>query len=376
VSQTHPVVSSPPEYVFTPKARAESPIYLNKVCMPFATVILPPIIACWIGLILTGRIKIFAEKRSLLDHPNRRSSHSSPVPRGGGLAIVITVFGYLIVAGILGQLDWNIVIGMGGGGLAVAGVGWADDIRSLSASVRLVVHFAAATWAVQWIGGFPSLNTGEAVVRMGFGGSVLAVIGLVWAINLFNFMDGIDGIAAIETISIGMLGGVLFLLRGDSQWAPLSFVLAAAALGFLKWNWSPARIFLGDVGSGFLGFMIGAIAISSERSGSVPFLVWAILFAAFIVDATVTLFRRIPRGDWRHAHRSHAYQRAVQSGLSHARVSLGFAGFNLFLGLLAVMAVRHPGLTVALLLAAVASGLAMYLLIERMEPFNADDVTQ
>jgi Fuc2NAc and GlcNAc transferase len=344
--------------------------------MPFATVILPPIIAFWIGLILTGRIKIFAEKRSLLDHPNRRSSHSSPVPRGGGLAIVITVFGYLIVAGILGQLDWNIVIGMGGGGLAVAGVGWADDIRSLSASVRLVVHFAAATWAVQWIGGFPSLNTGEAVVRMGFGGSVLAVIGLVWAINLFNFMDGIDGIAAIETISIGMLGGVLFLLRGDSQWAPLSFVLAAAALGFLKWNWSPARIFLGDVGSGFLGFMIGAIAISSERSGSVPFLVWAILFAAFIVDATVTLFRRIPRGDWRHAHRSHAYQRAVQSGLSHARVSLGFAGFNLFLGLLAVMAVRHPGLTVALLLAAVASGLAMYLLIERMEPFNADDVTQ
>jgi len=344
--------------------------------MPFATVIVPPIIAFSIALILTGRMKTFAEKRSLLDHPNQRSSHSSPVPRGGGLAIVITVVGYLIFAGILGQLDWNFVIGMGGGGLAVAAVGWADDVRSLSASLRLVVHFAAATWAVAWIGGFPSLNTGEAVVRMGIVGSVLAVIALVWAINLFNFMDGIDGIAAIETISIGTLGGVLFLLRGDSQWAALSFVLAAAALGFLKWNWSPARIFLGDVGSGFLGFMIGAIAISSERSGSVPFLVWAILFAAFIVDATVTLFRRIPRGDWRHAHRSHAYQRAVQSGLSHARVSVGFALFNLFLGLLALVAARRREWMVPLLLVAFAGGLAMYLVVERMQPFNDDDVTQ
>src|SRR5712672_3561898 len=159
--------------------------------MPFATVILPAIIAFWTALILTGRIKTFAEKRSLLDHPNQRSSHSSPVPRGGGLAIVITVVGYLILAGILGELEWNIVIGISGGGLAVAAVGWADDIKSLSASLRLVVHFAAATWAVVWLGGLPSLNTGGAILRMGIVGSVLAVLALVWAINLFNFMDGI-----------------------------------------------------------------------------------------------------------------------------------------------------------------------------------------
>jgi Fuc2NAc and GlcNAc transferase len=238
------------------------------------------------------------------------------------------------------------------------------------------VHFAAAAWAVGWIGGLPSLNIGGTVLGLGMSGSVFAVIAVVWATNLFNFMDGIDGIAAIEAVSMGTLGGLLFLLKHESSWATLSFVVAAAALGFLKWNWSPATIFLGDVGSSFLGFVFGAIAISSERTGSLPFLVWVILFAAFIVDATVTLARRIPRGRWGYPHRSHAYQRAVQSGFSHARVSIGFGVFNLFLGLLALAAVRHPEWMVLLLFVAAAAGIAMYFVIERRQPFTADNFTQ
>jgi Fuc2NAc and GlcNAc transferase len=344
--------------------------------MTIASLILPPVLSFWFALILTGRIKSFAVKRSLLDHPNERSSHSSPVPRGGGLAIVVTVLGYLILAASFHMLDWKTAIGIGGGGLAVAAVGWADDVRSIPASRRLIVHFAAAVWAVAWIGGLPSLNVGTRVLSLGGVGNVLAVIGLVWATNLFNFMDGIDGIAAIEAVCIGVLSGLLFLMRHDASWAVLSFVVAAAALGFLKWNWSPASIFLGDVGSGFLGFFFGAIALSSERAGSLPFLVWAILFAAFIIDATVTLTRRMPLGGWGKPHRSHAYQRAVQAGFSHARVSIGFGAFNLFLGLVALVAVRRPELMVPLLLVAGVAGIAMYLVIERRQPFNADNLTQ
>jgi Fuc2NAc and GlcNAc transferase len=344
--------------------------------MLFATDIVPSLISFLFVLILTGRIRAFAEKRSLLDHPNERSSHSSPVPRGGGLAIVIAVLGYLIIAGFLHLLSWRIIVGIAGGGLAVAAVGWADDLKSLSASTRLVVHFAAATWAVAWIGGLPSLDLGAAQLNMGIVGSVLAVIALVWAINLFNFMDGIDGIAAVETISICAFGGVLLLLRGDSTFAGLSFVVAAAALGFVKWNWSPASIFLGDVGSGFLGFLLGTIAISTERSGALPALAWAILFTAFIVDATVTLVRRIPGGNWHRPHRTHAYQRAVQGGLSHAQVSLGLGAFNILLGLVAVVAVRRPGWLVLMLSIAVAAGLAVYMAIERREPFPADRFRQ
>jgi Fuc2NAc and GlcNAc transferase len=344
--------------------------------MQFATLILAPIIAFWSTLILTGRIKTFAVERSLLDHPNERSSHSSPTPRGGGLAIVLTVLAYLVLAGSLHALDWRIVVGIGGGGLAVAAVGWADDVRSVPASRRLVVHFAAAAWAVGWIGGLPSLNIGGTVLGLGMIGSVLAVIAVVWATNLFNFMDGIDGIAGVEAVSIGALGGLLFLLKHESSWATLSFVVAAAALGFLKWNWSPASIFLGDVGSSFLGFVFGAIAVSSERTGSLPFLDWVILFTAFIVDATVTLARRIPLGRWGQPHRSHAYQRAVQSGLSHAHVSMGFGVFNLFLGLVALVAVRHPDWMVPSLLVAAAAGNAMYFVIERRQPFKVDSLTQ
>src|SRR5690606_7293985 len=137
--------------------------------------------------------------------------------------------------------------------------------------------------------------------------------GIVWMINLYNFMDGIDGIAATETVMVCALAGILLLASGASIIAWTAWALAAACLGFLRWNWAPAQIFMGDVGSGFLGYCIAMLAIVSSREGSFPLWVWLILLGAFVVDAGVTLLRRMKqRLKWYEAHHSHAYQHATE----------------------------------------------------------------
>ena len=150
--------------------------------------------------------------------------------------------------------------------------------------------------------------------------------------------------------------------------AALSLAMAGGALGFLIWNWAPARIFLGDVGSGFLGFMFAALAVASENSGSVPLLAWVILAAIFVVDATLTFVRRLRAGFWREAHRDHAYQRAVQGGWTHAAVATAVGAANLVLGAVAAAAVFGIiPLPLALALAAAGAG-AMYLAVGRVKP--------
>jgi Fuc2NAc and GlcNAc transferase len=202
--------------------------------------------------------------------------------------------------------------------------------------MRATVHVLAAGWAVWCLGGLPSLDLGVAVVPLGMGGNLLAVVGLVWLINLYNFMDGIDGLAAGEAVGVGLVGGVLLAAAGATGLSLVALALAAAAGGFLVFNWPPAKIFMGDVGSGLLGYAFGVLAMASERAGAVPLVVWMILLAVFIVDATATLIRRVVNGErWFEAHRSHAYQRAVQAGYSHHAVTVAVMGLN---GLLAVAA--------------------------------------
>lgn len=328
--------------------------------------------ACIAASLLTGLIRHWAIRREILDHPNERSSHSSPTPRGGGMAIVVSVLAWLVWAGTTHYLDWKTVIAIGVGGAIVAIVGWLDDVRSLSVRTRLVCHFLAASWAVWWLGGLPVLSVGSSSATLGISGGVLAVIGVVWATNLFNFMDGIDGIAAVECLSIGAIGGALLLAKSSPGLATLSLVMAGSALGFLFWNWAPAKIFLGDVGSGFIGFVFAALAIVSENAGAMSVMVWAILAAVFVVDATLTFGRRFRAGFWRDAHRSHAYQRAVQGGWTHAAVTGAVGLMNLLLGALAAAAAmgRIP-LLAAVLLALALVG-AVYAAVGQVQPFRVE----
>jgi Fuc2NAc and GlcNAc transferase len=256
----------------------------------------------------------------------------------------------------------------------VALVGFIDDVRSLSPGLRLATHFAAAAWTLTFLNGFPSISVGDLTLPLGPAGVILAGFGLVWATNLFNFMDGIDGIAGVETLSVAGVGGLLLLRTGNLGLGLLALVLAGSALGFLRWNWPPAQIFLGDVGSGFIGFMLAALAIASENSNAVPVLVWAILFAAFIVDATITLVRRFRGRLWREAHKTHAYQRAVQAGGKHASVTSAIVAVNLLLALLAFGAVSGAiGVQVALVLA-FAVCVTIYWGVERVRPLRLKDL--
>jgi Fuc2NAc and GlcNAc transferase len=195
------------------------------------------------------------------------------------------------------------------------------------------------------------------------------VVGIVWAVNLYNFMDGIDGLAAGEAVSVGAVAAVFLWLTGAPGLAALSLLLAAAAGGFLVWNWHPARIFMGDVGSGSLGYAFGVMTVASERAGAVPAAVWLLLLGVFFGDATLTVLRRLARGEpiFR-AHRSHAYQRAPLAGLSHARVTSTVLLLNAVLALLAGAALLRPRLLLPAVGVAIAVLLVPYLRVERAVP--------
>lgn len=319
-------------------------------------------IASWA---LTGLVQRYASSRKVLDRPTVRSAHTVPTPRGGGLAVAATVFAGVTAAAMLQLIDGALALALVGGGGAVSVVGWLDDRRSLSPAPRLVVHFAAAVFAVALFDGLPRASVWGGA-DLGLAGSGLAVIALVWATNLYNFMDGLDGLAAVEAAQVGLVGALLSLAVGDESTAFASALVAAAAAGFLRWNWTPAKIFLGDVGSGLIGFLFGVLALGAERGGGLPIGIWIILLAVFGVDTAVTLVRRLFRGEaWYAAHRHHAYQRLARSGWGHARVVLAIAAVNLWLAALATLAVLRPPYLVGALAVAVASVVLAYVAVER-----------
>lgn len=271
-----------------------------------------------------------AVQRQILDTPNARSAHTRPTPRSGGVSFVVVFLVGMVVLTLLGEIPFNVLAAFAGGGL-IALVGFLDDVRSLSSRARLLAHILAAVWAVLWLGGIHTINLGFTTLEIGIVGDVLTVVGIIWLINLYNFMDGIDGIAASEAIFVAAVGGGLLLAAGQPGLANVGFLLAAAVLGFLLWNWSPAKIFMGDVGSGFLGYTLALLMLASVNADAemTPF-PWLILLGVFVVDATVTLVRRIGRGErWDEAHRSHAYQHAMRQVGSHAKVTLAIIGINL-----------------------------------------------
>ena len=158
---------------------------------------------------------------------------------------------------------------------------------------------------MMWLGDLPSIPLGSRAVQLGLLGILIGVISIVWMINLFNFMDGIDAIASIETISVSMAAATILLAAGNAPFSYLLLVLAATTTGFLVWNWPPARIFMGDAGSSYIGFTIAAVAIATSETAGINLWCWLILLGVFVVDATVTLVVRVLRRDrWYEAHRN------------------------------------------------------------------------
>jgi Fuc2NAc and GlcNAc transferase len=232
-----------------------------------------------------------------------------------------------LVLGIVGKHE---VLAMAISGIVVAAVGFWDDHANLSRKLRLLVQVGASAWALYWLGGLPVIVFGPVEVEGGLFGAVISVVAVTWLINLFNFMDGIDAIASLEAITVSLGAGLILWWNGSPTEAYWVVLLAAATLGFLFWNWPPAKIFMGDAGSGFLGFTLGVLAIATSQSELINLWAWLILLGVFFVDATVTLVTRMLRRDrWYEAHRSHAYQHAARALGSHLPVSMGVAIVNI-----------------------------------------------
>jgi len=281
---------------------------------------------------LTALLRRYALAQNLIDIPNERSSHLVPTPRGGGVAIVISFLAVLPFLNGVDLLAATVCLALWGAGFAVAVTGFLDDHGHIAARWRLLVHFGSAAWGLYWLGGFPPLTVFGDELDLGWLGYVCAAFYIVWLLNLYNFMDGIDGLAGIEAITVCCSGALMvWLVAPNSTAWVLPVLLAAAVLGFLVWNFPPARIFMGDAGSGFLGIILALLSVQAAWVAPRLLWVWLILLGVFIVDATVTLCRRVLRGEkFYEAHRSHAYQYASRIIGTHRPVTLAIGAINVF----------------------------------------------
>ncbi|HEV2263685.1 MAG TPA: glycosyltransferase family 4 protein [Stellaceae bacterium] len=293
--------------------------------------------------ILTALIRDWLRRRAILDRPSERSSHVRPVPRGAGLAVVAALtVAWLALAARDAMPPDSVVIALVTAALAL--LSFVDDLRGLPVAVRLAAHFIAALITLAF---FPH----DALVFQGLLPLPLdraaAALLWVWFVNLYNFMDGIDGITGVETVCIG-LGVAAVSFVGSGGLAAAALVVVAVALGFLRFNWQPASVFLGDAGSVPLGYVMGWLLLVLARDGQ-----WApalILPLYYLADATVTLARRARRGEapWR-AHRDHFYQRALR-GNDHAAVARLVLAGDVGLIALALLALAWPLIAVGLAL--------------------------
>lgn len=283
-----------------------------------------------LSLALTFGLRRYAVARNLIDVPNSRSSHVIPTPRGGGVAIVFSFLLANVVLLAMGMISSPFFMAVFFPGILVAILGFVDDHGHVSARWRLLGHFAAALWVLFCFGDSPSISIAGFVISSWYVCGFLAVFYLVWMINLYNFMDGIDGLASVEALTVTLSAAFLYWLMGmeDLIWAPL--IMAASVSGFLFFNFPPARIFMGDAGSGFIGLMLGVLSVSGAMAAPQLLWGWMILLGVFIVDATYTLGWRLLRGEKIYeAHRSHAYQSASRIHGSHMFVTVAVGLINL-----------------------------------------------
>ena len=300
-----------------------------------------------LSFLLVKTIITIAHKKQLLDHPNNRSSHTVPTPRGGGLGFVMVISAFLIGLVVLRIIPANMGMGLIIPSCALAVVGLLDDIHHLSSRLRFSLQTLCALSAILLI-----LEADNSLFALLWG--VLTLLGLLWSINLFNFMDGIDGITATESIFLFCALPILFFFANiQSPWGWISLLTACPVLAFLCFNWSPAKIFMGDVGSTYLGLICGLYFLIALDNG---ISIWSclILPGVFLCDATWTLLTRLTTGQrWYTAHRSHAYQKLATQFSSHVKIVIATLLINiLWLLPLAVLSNRYPAAGFGLLIVA------------------------
>ena len=279
----------------------------------------------------TGCFRRIALSKAILDLPNHRSSHSTPMPRGGGIAFValflIIMPLYMYYSAIFSTAMAAIWVASG----LIALIGFYDDLKSISSYARITGQFLIIAWLLYNTGGMPSIYIGNFLISNSLIFNFLGAIYLVWLINLYNFMDGIDGIASLEAISVCLCAILLYINYDLRELIGLPLLLTALIGGFLCWNFPKAHIFMGDVGSSFIGLILGFLSMVSASIQPNLFWCWLILLGVFIVDATYTLLYRLMSGeDIFQAHRSHAYQIATYLFKTHYLVSLGVLCINFF----------------------------------------------
>jgi Fuc2NAc and GlcNAc transferase len=312
--------------------------------------------------LLTGLVRAYAIRHELLDRPNDRSSHTTPTPHGGGVAVILTSVIAMAVGVSANIVDGRQALTLGVGMVVLATIGWIDDTKGSLPGIRLAIQLAGGWWTLYMFGGLPAIRLGTTTYQIGYAGYVLGLLGVVWSINLYNFMDGIDGFAGSQAVIIFGTVSILSIARGNSSIGAIAAIFAAAVMGFLLWNWPPAKIFLGDVGSGAIGYLVCGLAIASENRQSVPLFVFAILGLVFIADSTSTLVRRFRRGSRTiEAHRDHAYQRLARLFGSHEPVTVAAAAATSVLAVLATLATVAPRFVPALfIVACVFVGFLLY----------------
>lgn len=273
---------------------------------------------------MTYFIMKYAIRNKLTVIPNERSLHDIPTPKGGGIAITLTWYAGITVFYLTGIIEQSLYFALLSG-ILLALVSFLDDLHGLKPLIRLIVQFITAIAAFSFLHGLRPLVMPEVNINYNYLVYPLAIVGMVWFINLFNFMDGVDGFASVEVITVS---AVLFVM----SWNIITILLIVCVAGFLCWNWPKAKIFMGDVGSTQLGFILVVLGIYFHNTLEFSILNWIMLTSPFWFDATLTLFRRLRnREKISEAHRKHAYQRIVQAGFSHEKVNLSLILINLLI---------------------------------------------
>jgi len=290
-----------------------------------------PLIAFVVSFLGIYFLKKYALQLNLVAIPNERSLHNKVTPRGGGVIIAIIFLSFNLVFYINSQMKTAEFLALFGGGLIMSVTGFLDDILELKASIRFLIQFLVVGWGLYWVGGIPSIAFFEGLTGLYVIANAVAVVVLVWFINAFNFLDGIDGLATSSVTFFSLSVGGYFLWQGIEPYGSLLIILAAGSLAFLYFNWPPAKMFLGDAGSTFFGYFFGVMLIITVKNNSISIWTWLIVFAYFLTDTTTTTFLRLclVKG-WYRPHRSHAYQNLARVLDSHKFVTSLITGINVF----------------------------------------------